>query len=171
VRELKYLHNLPKFLETLLCLIKWEIKLNLSKGNDLSQRFYEWVIGRIKKKNQLYVYKFTLRNKKLPTKVYRKALHLAIYSYKNWNNFLLFSHSVVSDSLWPPWTAAHQASLPFTISCSSLKFMSIEWIDDAIQQSHPRLFPSPALNLSQHQGLFQWVSSSHHVCKLLELQL
>ena len=44
-----------------------------------------------------------------------------------------------------PWTEAHQASLSFTISSS------------------------PAFNLSQHQGLFQWVSSSHQVAKVLEL--
>ena len=37
----------------------------------------------------------------------------------------------------------------------------IYWVSDAIQSSHPLLPPSPALNLFQHQGLFQWVSSSH----------
>ena len=43
---------------------------------------------------------------------------------------------------------------------------------DAIQPSHPLSFPSsPAFNLSQHQGLFQWVSSSHQVAKLLKFQL
>ena len=45
-------------------------------------------------------------------------------------------------------------------------------VGDAIQSSHPLSSPSlPALNLSQHQGLFQWVSSSHQVAKVLELQL
>ena len=45
-------------------------------------------------------------------------------------------------------------------------------VSDAIQPSHPLLSPSPpALNLSQHQGLFQWVSSSHQVAKVLEFQL
>ena len=39
---------------------------------------------------------------------------------------LLFSHSVVSDSLWPPWTAAHQVSLSFTLSWSLIKLISIE---------------------------------------------
>ena len=33
----------------------------------------------------------------------------------------------------------------------------VHWVGDAIQPSHPLLPPSPALNLSQHQGLFQWV--------------
>ena len=45
-------------------------------------------------------------------------------------------------------------------------------VGDAIQPSHPLLSPSsPALNLSQPQGLFQWVSSLHQVAKVLEFQL
>ena len=43
-------------------------------------------------------------------------------------------------------------------------------VSDAIQPSHP-LSPSPAPSPSQHQGLFQWVSSSHEVAKGLEFQL
>ena len=45
----------------------------------------------------------------------------------------------------------------------------VHWVSDAIQPSHPLSSPSPpALNLSQHQGLFQWVSSLHQVAKVLE---
>ena len=44
-------------------------------------------------------------------------------------------------------------------------------VGDAIQPSHPLLSPSSPLNLSQHQGLFKWVSSSHQVAKILEFQL
>ena len=41
---------------------------------------------------------------------------------------------------------------------------SCHWVSDAIQPSHPLSSPSPpAFSLSQHQGLFKWVSSSHHV--------
>ena len=48
----------------------------------------------------------------------------------------------------------------------------VHWISDAIQPSHPLLPSSPfAFNLSQHQGLFQWVGSSRQVAKVLELQL
>ena len=48
----------------------------------------------------------------------------------------------------------------------------VHWVGDAIQQSHPLSTPSPpAFNISQHQGLFQWVSSSHQVAKELEFQL
>ena len=44
-------------------------------------------------------------------------------------------------------------------------------VGDAIQPSHPLSSPSPALNLSQHQGLFEGVSSSHQMARVLELQL
>ena len=47
----------------------------------------------------------------------------------------------------------------------------VHWVGDAIQPSHPLSSPSPpALNLSQHQGLFHWVSSSCQVARLLEFQ-
>ena len=64
-----------------------------------------------------------------------------------------------------PWTAACQASLSTTNSWSLLKLKSIKSV---IQPSHPLSSPSPpAINLSQHQGLFQWISSSHQVAKVL----
>ena len=48
----------------------------------------------------------------------------------------------------------------------------VHCVGDVIQPSHPLLSPSPpALNLSQNQGLFKWVSSSHQVDKVLEFQL
>ena len=48
----------------------------------------------------------------------------------------------------------------------------VHQVSDAIQTSHPLLSPSPpAINLSQHQGPFQWISSSHKVATVLEFQL
>ena len=48
----------------------------------------------------------------------------------------------------------------------------VHWVSNAIQPSHPLSSPSPpALNLSQHQGLYKWVSSLHQVPKVLEFQL
>ena len=48
----------------------------------------------------------------------------------------------------------------------------VHWVGDAIQPSHSLSSPScPAFNLSQHQGLFKWVSSSHQVAKILQFQL
>ena len=70
-----------------------------------------------------------------------------------------------------PWTTARQASLSITNSQSLLK-TRVHWVGDAIQPSHVLPSPSPpALNLSQHQGCFKWVSSSHQVAQILEFQL
>ena len=47
----------------------------------------------------------------------------------------------------------------------------VHWVSDAIQSCHPLASPSPpTFNLSQHQGLFKWVSSLHQVVKILEFQ-
>ena len=62
--------------------------------------------------------------------------------------------------------------LPVLHRLSEFAQTHVHWVGDAIQPSHSLSSPSPpALNLSQHQGLFQWVSSSHQVAKVLELQL
>ena len=62
----------------------------------------------------------------------------------------------------------------FPVLHHPLEFVQIHvhWVSDAIQPSHP-LLPSspPALNLSEHQGLFQWAGSSRHMTKVLEFQL
>ena len=70
----------------------------------------------------------------------------------------LFSHPVMSNSLWPHGPA-HQASLSLTISWSFPKFMSIALV---MQSSHLTLwYPLLLLlSLSQHQELFQWVRCS-----------
>ena len=70
-----------------------------------------------------------------------------------------------------PWAEAQQTSLSSTLSQSLLKFMSIKLV---MPSNHLILccpLIPPALNLSQHQGLFQCVGSSHQVAKVLELQL
>ena len=62
--------------------------------------------------------------------------------------------------------------LPVLHHLPELAQTRLHWVDDAIQPSHPLSSPSPpALNLSQHQGLFQWIDSSLLVAKVLELQL
>ena len=70
-----------------------------------------------------------------------------------------------------PWTAVSQDSLSITNS-QGLTQTHIHWVGDAIQPSYPLSSPSPlAHNLSQHQEIFKWVSSSHQVVQVLELQL
>ena len=67
-----------------------------------------------------------------------------------------------------PWIAAHQGFLSITNSQSPPKPMSIESV---IQLSNPLSSPSPPiLNLSQHQGLFKWVSSLNQGAKVLEFR-
>ena len=64
-----------------------------------------------------------------------------------------------------PGLPVHRQLLEFTQT-------HVHWVDDAIQPSRPLLSPSsPTFNLSQHQGLFKWVSSLHQVAKVLEFQL
>ena len=47
----------------------------------------------------------------------------------------------------------------------------VYWVGDSIQPSHPLSSPSsPAFNLSQHRGLFKWISSSHQVAKVFKFQ-
>ena len=64
-----------------------------------------------------------------------------------------------------PGLAVHHQLLEFTQT-------HVHWVRDAIQPSHALSSPSPpAFNLSQHQGLSRWVSSSHQMAKVLEFQL
>ena len=64
-----------------------------------------------------------------------------------------------------PGLPVHHQLLEFTQT-------HVHWVGDAIQPSPPLSSLSPpAFNLSQHQGLFQWVSSLHQVAKVLEFQL
>ena len=63
-----------------------------------------------------------------------------------------------------PGLPVHHQLLEFTQT-------QVHRVSDAIQPSHPLSSPSPALNLSQHQGLFKQVSSLHEVAKVLEFQL
>ena len=109
--------------------------------------------------------------------------------------FLLHSYieiSISCNSYWAAWYLEHwccccsvpKSSLTLCnpLDCSTpgssvlnylIKFAQTQVYSDsdAIKLSHPLLPPSPfALNLSQHQGLFQWVSSLHQVDKVLQLQ-
>ena len=64
-----------------------------------------------------------------------------------------------------PGLPVHHQLLEFTQT-------HVHWIGDAVQPSHPLSSPSPpAPSPSQHQGLFQWVSCSQEVAKVLEFQL
>ena len=83
---------------------------------------------------------------------------------------LLFSHLVVSPALWDPmnYSTPGFPVLLYLRVCSNSCSLS-QWCHPTISSS-ATLCP-PALNLSQHQSLFQWVGSLHQVAKVLKLQL
>ena len=110
---------------------------------------------------------------------YLKRVLLVLFIHIQWNTHIThirissvqFSGSVMSWLFATPWTAARQAPLPITNSHEFTQ-THVHWVNDTIQPSHPLSSPSPpAPNPSQHQGLFQWVNSSHQVAKVLEFQL
>ena len=70
-----------------------------------------------------------------------------------------------------PWTAAHHASISFNHILNFAQ-VHVHCISDVIQSSYSLIpsYPS-ALNLSQHQGLFQWINCSHQMTKTLAFQL
>jgi len=86
-------------------------------------------------------------------------------------NFLTVQFSSVAQ-LYPTLCDPMDCSTPgFPVHHQLLELAQthVHRVGDAIQPSHPLSSPSPpAFNLSQHQGLFQWVSSSHQVAKVLE---
>ena len=104
---------------------------------------------------------------------------ISFYGLSVFLSQLLFSHSVMSNSLsvtqsCPTLCDPMDCSMPvFPVLHYLLEFAQthVHWVDDAIQPSYP-LSPlsSPALNLFQHKGVFQWVGSLQQVAKVLELQ-
>ena len=83
---------------------------------------------------------------------------------------LFFSHSVMPILCDP----VHCSMMGFPVlhRLPELLQIHVHWVGNAFQTSHPLLSPSPpAFSLSQHQGVSQWVSSSHQGAKVLELQL
>ena len=73
----------------------------------------------------------------------------------------------MSDSLWP--YGLQHAKLRCLSLTPGASQTHLHGVGNAIQPSHPLSSPSPPIfNLSQHQGLFQWVSSLYQVSKVLE---
>ena len=90
-------------------------------------------------------------------------------SMVGFSSLVQFGRSVVSDSLQPH--GLQHTGLPVHHQLPEFTQTHVHLVIDAIQPSHPLAFPSPlTFNLSQHQGLFKWVSSSHQVAKVLDFQ-
>ena len=84
--------------------------------------------------------------------------------------FLCCSHSVVSNFLWPHGLQHPRLPCPsMVMDILEVYQTHVHLVSDTIQPSHPLSPSSPAaFNLSQHQGLLQWVGSSHQVANVLE---
>ena len=104
--------------------------------------------------------------------IYSKNINTGQCNYK-WFSFLSFQFSSVAQfcpTLCDPMDCT--PGLPVHHQFPEFTQTHVHWIGDAIQPSHPLSSPSPpAFNLSQHQGLFKWVSSLHQVAEVLEFQL
>ena len=116
-----------------------------------------------------------------PTPQFEKHLffgtHASLWSSSHIHTFLLEKPLVHFSSVaqsCPTLCSPMDCSIPgLPVHHQLLEFTQthVRWVGDAIQPSHPLLSPSLAFSLSQHQGLFKWVSSLHHVAKVLEFQL
>ena len=107
------------------------------------------------------------------TKNFLPGMHIpGLLSKLNIDHMFQFSWVAQScPTLWNPMNCS-MPGLPVQHQLPEHTQTHVHWVSDTIQPSHPLSSPSPpALNLSQHQGLFQWVSSSHQVAKVLEFQL
>ena len=100
--------------------------------------------------------------------------HVIFFFYLEWYNSSLypdsvqFNCSVMSASFQPHGLQYTRPPCPSPGHTQT----HVHRVGDAIQPSHPLSSPSlPSFNLSQHQGLFKWVSSLHQVAKVLEFQL
>ena len=111
----------------------------------------------------------------------REARHAAVHGVaksqtriSDWTDWMMLQFSSVAHLcpiLCNPMNH-NTPGLPVHPQLPKFTHTHVHLVGDAIQPSHPLSSPSPpALNLSQHQGLFQWVNSSHEVAKVLEFQL
>ena len=96
---------------------------------------------------------------------------LAYQCHRNKHIFLLLSVQSLSHVRPYDPVDCSTPDLPVHHQLPEVTQTHAHWVGDAIQPSHPLSSPSPpALNLSQHQGLSQGVSSSHQVAKVLEFR-
>ena len=111
---------------------------------------------------------------------YRQMIWIGIsqrkkYKYmKRCSTFVLIQFSSVSQSCPDVCNPMNRSMPGLPVHHQLLEFTQthVHQVSDTIQPSHPLLSPSPPVpNPSQHQGLFQWVNSSHEVVKVLEFQL
>ena len=154
-----------------LCHTSWPLKVPRVKASVAANAIHAWILGQwpqciLSLKSAEY---FETQRKKLKERRFLKQYAIA---YKNIfeRPSVQFSHSVISDSCDPMNRST--PGLPVHHQLPKSTQTHVYRVSDAILPSHPLSSPSlPAPNPSQHQGLFQWVNSSHQVAKVLEFQL
>ena len=120
------------------------------------------------------------------TSLHSQIIHWRTTTWNKWENGQLetFSSASFLLLLWVQFSSGAQScptlcdpmncslpGLPVHRQLPELTQTHAHWVSDAIQPSHRLSSPfPPTLSLSQHQGLFQWVSSLHQVAKILEFQ-
>ena len=110
------------------------------------------------------------KKKNKPIKKWAEDIQMANKHMKRCSTLLIFQFTSVAQSCWTLCKLVNHSTpgLPVHHQLPEFTQTHVHWAGDAIQPSHPLLSPSPlVLNLSQHQGLFQQVSSSHQVAKVL----
>ena len=127
---------------------------------NLCWKLHEWMksIAELRKPYLELLVVATLQNYHMTPKIY--ILHILPRSVQTLSQIWLCSPM---DCSMPGFPVHHQPLEPAQTH--------VHGVSDAIQPSHSLSSPSPVFNLSQHQGLFQWVTFSHQVAKVLELQL
>ena len=91
-------------------------------------------------------------------------------SFLLWRSVQFSSVAQLCPTLCDPMNCS-MPGLPVHHQLQEITQPHVHWASEVIQPSHPLSSPSPAFNLSQHQGLFKWVHSLHQVAKVLEFQL
>ena len=142
-----------------------------NEGN-ARHRFYPWV------EKILWKRKWQLTPVILPEKYCRVTVHGVIKSqtwlsmHAQWFVYSVQFSSVAQScpTLCDPMDCS-MSGFPVHHQLPELTQTHVHQVGDATQPSHPLSSPSPAFNLPQHQGLFQWVTSYHQVAKVLEFQL
>ena len=148
----------------ILCL--WEAGVDLDLRKLIWRMNYTWKRGSSRQKDQLDGYCNSL---KCGDETRRRKIQKI---NKRKNGSVQFSSAAQScPTLCDPMESS-MPGLPVCHQLPELTHTHVDQVGDAIQPSHPLSSPPPpAFNLSQHKGLFRWVSSSHQVAKVWKFQL
>ena len=140
-------------------------------GHTLKSSISSWILYMMRYKNPIlfvFMWKFSFHRVIYGRKC---SLPFVWFWYRFWRSVQLSSVAQSCPTLCDPMNCS-TPGLPVHHQLPEFTKTHVHWVGDAIQPSHPLPSPSPpAFNLSQHQGLFKWVSSSNQVGKILEFQL